>query len=50
MDIVAERVRRAQVRGEPAPLRGGPVALLRFMRANRMLTFGYVRLIVLALA
>jgi acetyltransferase-like isoleucine patch superfamily enzyme len=45
-DIVAERVRRAQVRGEPAPLSGGPVALLRFMRAHRMLTFGYVRLMV----
>ena len=29
MDTVAERVRRAQVRGEPAPLRGGPLALLK---------------------
>ena len=46
MDTVAERVRRAQVRGEPAPLSGGPIALLRFMRAHRMLTFGYFRLIV----
>src|SRR3954462_2701969 len=46
MDIVAERVRRAQVRAEPAPLSGGPLALLRFMRAHRMLTFGYARLIV----
>ena len=46
MDTVAERVRRAQVRGEPAPLSGGPLALLRFMRAHRMLTFGYFRLIV----
>jgi acetyltransferase-like isoleucine patch superfamily enzyme len=46
MDIVAERVRRAQVREQPAPLSGGPIALLRFMRAHGMLTFGYARLIV----
>jgi acetyltransferase-like isoleucine patch superfamily enzyme len=46
MDTVLERVRRAEVRGEPAPLTGGPIALLRFMRAHRMLTFGYARLIV----
>src|ERR1700712_3946362 len=46
MDTVLERVRRADVRGEPAPLTGGPIALLRFMRAHRMLTFGYARLIV----
>ena len=45
MDTVAERVRRAQVRGEPAPLSGGPLALLRFMRAHRMLSLGYARLI-----
>jgi acetyltransferase-like isoleucine patch superfamily enzyme len=34
------------VRGAPAPLHGGPWALLRFMRRNGMLTFGYARLIV----
>ena len=34
------------VRGEPAPLAGGPVALLRFMRANGMLNTTYGRLIV----
>ena len=34
------------VRGEPAPLRGGPVALLRFMRRNGMLNRKYARLIV----
>src|SRR5215203_7388142 len=45
MDTVAERVRQAEVRGGPAPLSGGPIALLRFMRAHRMLTFGYARLI-----
>lgn len=34
------------VRGEPPPLHGGPLTLLRFMRRNRMLTFGYLRLLV----
>jgi acetyltransferase-like isoleucine patch superfamily enzyme len=34
------------VRRAPAPLHGGPWALLRFMRRNGMLTFGYARLIV----
>jgi len=38
---LAEALRRA-----PEPLSGGPLALLRFMRANRMLTFGYARLLV----
>jgi acetyltransferase-like isoleucine patch superfamily enzyme len=33
------------VRGPPAPLRGGPIALLRFMRRNRMLTPKYARLL-----
>jgi acetyltransferase-like isoleucine patch superfamily enzyme len=37
---IAEAVRRA-----PAPLAGGPLALARFMRANRMLTPGYGRLL-----
>jgi acetyltransferase-like isoleucine patch superfamily enzyme len=32
------------VRGEPPPRHGGPVALLRFLRANRMLTWGYAKL------
>jgi len=36
----------APVRGEPAPLHGGPLTLLRFMRAHRMLSFGYAFLIV----
>jgi acetyltransferase-like isoleucine patch superfamily enzyme len=31
----------AQARGEPPPRRGGPLALLRFMRANHMLTAAY---------
>ena len=33
-------------RAGPAPLHGGPFALLRFMRRNRMLTLKYARLIV----
>jgi acetyltransferase-like isoleucine patch superfamily enzyme len=33
------------LRGAPEPLRGGPLALLRFMRANHMLTLGYARLL-----
>jgi acetyltransferase-like isoleucine patch superfamily enzyme len=45
MDTLLEQVRRAEVRGAPAPLHGGPVALVRFMRANRLLTWGYARLI-----
>ena len=34
-----------QVRGEPPPLRGGPLALLRFMRAHGMLNRDYGRLV-----
>jgi acetyltransferase-like isoleucine patch superfamily enzyme len=34
------------VRRAPAPLHGGPLALLRFMRANRMLNAHYARLLV----
>jgi acetyltransferase-like isoleucine patch superfamily enzyme len=34
------------VRGEPAPLHGGPLTLLRFMRAHGMLNLKYARLIV----
>jgi acetyltransferase-like isoleucine patch superfamily enzyme len=37
---IADLVRRA-----PERLRGGPLALLRFMRHNHMLSFGYARLI-----
>jgi acetyltransferase-like isoleucine patch superfamily enzyme len=33
------------VRGEPPPPRGGPLALLRFMRAHGMLTPKYLRLL-----
>jgi acetyltransferase-like isoleucine patch superfamily enzyme len=33
------------VRGTPAPLGGGPLALLRFLRANDMLTWQYARLL-----
>ncbi|HEX4107820.1 MAG TPA: acyltransferase [Solirubrobacteraceae bacterium] len=33
------------LRGEPPPLTGGPLALLRFMAAHRMLTLGYARLL-----
>jgi acetyltransferase-like isoleucine patch superfamily enzyme len=36
----AEGIRRA-----PAPPHGGPITLLRFMRANGMLTPGYLRLL-----
>jgi acetyltransferase-like isoleucine patch superfamily enzyme len=32
-------------RGAPAPLHGGPLALLRFMRANRMLNHRYAALL-----
>ncbi len=43
--MVAQRAGRAQVRGEPPPLRGGPLVLWAFMRRNRMLTRNYARLI-----
>src|SRR3954453_18015299 len=45
MDTLLEQVRRAEVRGAPGPLHGGPVALVRFMRAHGLLTWGYARLI-----
>jgi acetyltransferase-like isoleucine patch superfamily enzyme len=35
----------AAVRGEPPPRRGGPVVLLRWMAAHRMLSLQYARLI-----
>ena len=34
------------IRGEPSPRHGGPLVLLRWMRAHRMLTFNYARLLV----
>jgi acetyltransferase-like isoleucine patch superfamily enzyme len=34
------------VRRAPAPLRGGPLALARFMRANRMLSVAHARLLI----
>ena len=34
-----------QVRGEPPPLRGGPLTLVRFLRDHGMLTLPYARLI-----
>jgi acetyltransferase-like isoleucine patch superfamily enzyme len=36
----------AEIRGEPAPLRGGPLAFLRFARAHGMLNAEYARLVV----
>ncbi len=51
--VLADRAARAPgeqafdgVRRAPAPLRGGPLALARFLRANRMMTFSYARLVV----
>jgi acetyltransferase-like isoleucine patch superfamily enzyme len=43
---IAEPVRATapQVRGEPPPLRGGPLALYRFLRDHKMLTLSYARL------
>jgi acetyltransferase-like isoleucine patch superfamily enzyme len=32
------------VRGEPPPRHGGPIALVRFLRAHGMLTWGYAKL------
>ena len=46
MDTVVERVRQAEVRGDPPPLHGGPLALLRFMRRNGMLNRSYLWLMV----
>jgi len=48
--VVAPPPRRvaapAPVRGEPAPLHGGPLTLLRFLRAHGMLNLKYGRLFV----
>ena len=46
---VAAHVSLRAVRPPPAPLHGGPLALLRFMRAHRMLTPKYAWLIALLL-
>ena len=35
----------SHVRGEPAPRHGGPLVLLRWMRAHRMLSWNYARLL-----
>jgi acetyltransferase-like isoleucine patch superfamily enzyme len=43
-DTHAEHTLEA-LRRAPAPLRGGPLALFRFMRANHMLTPSHVRLL-----
>jgi acetyltransferase-like isoleucine patch superfamily enzyme len=46
MGRVLERpVERVPVRPGPSPLRGGPLALLRFLRANGMLNHRYARLL-----
>jgi acetyltransferase-like isoleucine patch superfamily enzyme len=34
-----------ELRGDPPPLRGGPVALWRFARANNMVSTGYARML-----
>src|SRR5579875_1815386 len=34
------------VRSGPPPLHGGPLTFLRFARANHMLTFGYLKLLI----
>jgi acetyltransferase-like isoleucine patch superfamily enzyme len=44
MGRVLERAAPPIVRGEPPPLRGGPLALLRFLRRNRMLDARYTLL------
>jgi acetyltransferase-like isoleucine patch superfamily enzyme len=41
----APRAGAPGLRGAPEPLHGGPLALLRFMRANGMLTPNYLRLL-----
>src|SRR3954452_16742817 len=45
MATVTEPSRPLQVRGAPAPLHGGPLVLLRFMRRHGMLNRNYARLI-----
>ncbi len=45
MATVTRPSRPVQARGAPAPLHGGPLVLLRFMRRHGMLTRSYGRLI-----
>src|SRR3954471_22919144 len=45
MATVTKPSQPLQVRGAPAPLRGGPLVLLRFMRRHGMLNLDYARLI-----
>ena len=45
MATVTRPSRAEHVRGAPAPLHGGPVVLLRFMRRHGMLNRSYARLI-----
>ena len=52
MELVDEKIPQATpedlpptARRAPAPLRGGPLALLRFMRANHMMSPGYAALL-----
>jgi len=45
MATVTKPSRPLQVRGAPAPLHGGPLVLLRFMRRHGMLNLDYARLI-----
>src|SRR4051794_20180813 len=45
MATVTEPSRPLQVRDAPAPLHGGPLTLLRFMRRHGMLNLNYARLI-----
>lgn len=53
MELLAEAAaesaaadRAALLRRAPAPLHGGPLALLRFMRANNMISRGYAGLLI----
>jgi acetyltransferase-like isoleucine patch superfamily enzyme len=46
MATLAKLPAAPQVRGAPPPLRGGPAALLRFLRAHGMLNARYARLLV----
>ena len=43
--VTGPKSRPLQERGDPAPLHGGPLVLLRFMRAHGMLNLKYGRLI-----
>ena len=44
--MITSRETSQDIRSAPAPLHGGPLALLRFMRQHGMLNFKYARLIV----